>query len=188
MPAQVRRPRVDARRNRERVLAAAASAFAAEGFGVPVHEIARLAGVGTGTVSRHFPTKEALVQAIVADRVERCVHAARELAGSREAGPAFIEYVAYLVEQGAADAGVAGALAGAGFDLEAVAAHCGYDLQATLADLLTAAQRAGAVRPEVRAPDVKALIAGCLAGTDAAARARLLAVVTAGLRPPGEPV
>ena len=52
--------RADARRNRQRVLEVAFAVFAAEGLAVPVHEIARRAGVGTGTVSRHSPTKEAL--------------------------------------------------------------------------------------------------------------------------------
>jgi AcrR family transcriptional regulator len=55
--------RADARRNRARVLEAAAQVFAAEGLSVPVHEIARRAGVGTGTVSRHFPAKEDLYEA-----------------------------------------------------------------------------------------------------------------------------
>ncbi|MFD6451097.1 helix-turn-helix domain-containing protein, partial [Nocardia sp. NPDC060220] len=57
--------RADARRNRERVLAAAQEAFAAEGISVPLDDIARRAGVGAGTVYRHFPTKEALFTAAI---------------------------------------------------------------------------------------------------------------------------
>src|SRR5690242_14517236 len=95
--------RADARRNRQRVLDVAAAAFTTEGPGVSVHEIARRAGVGTGTVSRHFPTKEALFQAIVLDRIEQCVTAARELADSHEPGAAFLAYFAFLVDKGAVD-------------------------------------------------------------------------------------
>ena len=60
--------RADAERNRARILEAAFEAFAAAGLSVPVHEIARRAGVGTGTVSRHFPTKESLFEAIICHR------------------------------------------------------------------------------------------------------------------------
>src|SRR5215471_15217834 len=75
-----RTPRADARRNRSRVLEAAIAAFAAEGLSVPVHEIARRAGVGTGTVSRHFPTKESLFEAVFLDRMERLADRAHVLA------------------------------------------------------------------------------------------------------------
>jgi len=61
--------RADARRNRARVMEVAAEIFTTEGLSVPVHEIARRAGVGTGTVSRHFPTKEHLFAAILRDRM-----------------------------------------------------------------------------------------------------------------------
>ena len=60
----------DARRNRARVLAVAAEVFAAEGLSVPMHEIDRRAGVGTGTVSRHFRAKEDLFAAILLERME----------------------------------------------------------------------------------------------------------------------
>ena len=62
--------RADARRNRERVLRAARDAFAESGYGVPLDEIAARAGVGPGTVYRHFPAKEALFQAVVTARIE----------------------------------------------------------------------------------------------------------------------
>jgi AcrR family transcriptional regulator len=62
--------RADARRNRARVLEAAQEAFTAEGLSVPLDEIARRAGVGAGTVYRHFPTKEALFEAVVVHRIQ----------------------------------------------------------------------------------------------------------------------
>jgi AcrR family transcriptional regulator len=187
-----RRPlRADARRNRERVLEVAIAAFAAEGLAVPVHEIARRAGVGTGTVSRHFPTKEALFQAIVLARIERCVHQADLLAATKPPGEAFFAFFAYLVAEGAVDHGLADALVGAGFDIEAAASRSQHDVMGAIRGLLAAAQQAGDVRADVDTADVKALMAGCLArgraaegGMDSTARDRLVAVIRAGLRPP----
>lgn len=179
--------RADASRNRARVLEVAVDAFATEGLAVPIHEIARRAGVGTGTVSRHFPTKEALFEAIVLSRIELLVGRARALAGSEDAGPAFFAFFAYMVEQGAVDRGLADALTGAGFDIEAAAARAQHDWTGALRDLLAGAQQAGAVRDDIDAADVKALMLGCLArergAADAAARDRMIAVVSTGLRP-----
>ncbi|QYC38321.1 HTH-type transcriptional repressor KstR2 [Nonomuraea coxensis DSM 45129] len=179
--------RADARRNRARVLEVAAETFAAEGLSVPVHEIARRAGVGTGTVSRHFPTKESLFQAILLDAMEQLVRHADELAAAEEPGEAFFAFFARVAETGAANRGLVDALAGAGFDVEAVTADGRYDVMGAWRGLLEAAQRAGAVRPDVELADVKALLNACVArerpGPDPVARARMLAVVRAGLRP-----
>src|SRR5215472_10276512 len=98
-----RTPRADARRNRSRVLEAAIAAFAAEGLSVPVHEIARRAGVGTGTVSRHFPTKESMFEAIISSIGERLVALARQLLDTEEPGMALFEFLAAMVEEGAAN-------------------------------------------------------------------------------------
>jgi AcrR family transcriptional regulator len=68
------------------VLEAAFELFAAEGLAVPVQRIAKHAGVGTGTVSRHFPTKEALFAAVFLSRVPRLTALARELATAPDAG------------------------------------------------------------------------------------------------------
>src|SRR3954447_4416845 len=84
-----RAPRADARRNRQRVLEAAESAFAGEGISVPIDEIARRAGVGAGTVYRHFPTKDALLHAILAIRVERMTEEAHAAARAPDPGAAF---------------------------------------------------------------------------------------------------
>jgi AcrR family transcriptional regulator len=178
--------RADARRNRARVLEVAAEAFATDGLSVPVHEIARRAGVGTGTVSRHFPTKQALFAAILLGRMEQLTGQADALAQGEDPGAAFFVFFATLVHAGAANRGLAEALAGAGYDLDAAAARAGYDLPGRLGDLLARAQRAGALRDDVDYADVKALLAGCLAregGSDDAALDRVIAVVCEGLRP-----
>jgi AcrR family transcriptional regulator len=179
--------RSDAERNRARVLEAAVTAFAEEGLAVPVAEIARRAGVGTGTVSRHFPTKEALYEAIVLSRVEEIVRHARELAETSDPGEAFFNFVAFMVEQGAENRGLAQALGGSGFDIDAAASRSEHDLPGVERGLLRRAQQAGAVRRDVVPADVKALILGCLAretdNPDLAARRRMIAVVCQGLRP-----
>jgi AcrR family transcriptional regulator len=178
--------RADARRNRARVLEVAAEVFATDGLSVPVHEIARRAGVGTGTVSRHFPTKQALFAAILLGRMEQLTGQADALAQGEDPGAAFFVFFATLVHAGAANRGLAEALAGAGYDLDAAAARAGYDLPGRLGDLLARAQRAGALRDDVDYADVKALLAGCLAregGSDDAALDRVIAVVCEGLRP-----
>src|SRR6059058_3651061 len=77
-----REPRADARRNRERVLRTAQQMFAAEGLGVSLDEIARRAGVGPGTVHRHFPAKEDLYLAVAVDQVEQMAAQAKVLAAT----------------------------------------------------------------------------------------------------------
>lgn len=183
--------RADAQRNRVRVLEAAVTAFASEGLSVPVAEIARRAGVGTGTVTRHFPTKESLYEAIVLSRVDDFVHHAHHLSATEDPGMAFFEFLAFMVEQGAANRGLADALAGGGYDIEAAASRGENNLGAVERDLLVAAQRVGAVRADVTVEDVKALIVGCLARerrpADPAARKRMIAIVCAGLRCTSKP-
>lgn len=179
-------PRADARRNRARVLEAAIAAFAAEGLSVPIHEIARRAGVGTGTVSRHFPTKEALYAAIVHDRVGRLVEQARALKATEDPGKAFFDFFSIMVTHFAANLGLADALAGAGFNVEAAAAGSKHDVIGAMRQLLTRAQKAGAVRKDIEPGEVKALMVACCRGpqsADADARRRMIAVVCQGLRP-----
>src|SRR3984885_11301949 len=91
--------RADARRNRARVLEVAAQVFAAEGLSVPVHEIARRAGVGTGTVSRHFSAKEDLYEAILLSRMEQLARQADALARTEDPGTAFFTFFGTLVRE-----------------------------------------------------------------------------------------
>ncbi|MEU6251414.1 helix-turn-helix domain-containing protein [Streptomyces sp. NPDC047043] len=178
--------RADAQRNRKRVLEAALDTFAAEGLSVPVAEIARRAGVGTGTVSRHFPTKDSLYEAIVLHLVSGIVDRARELAETRDPGEAFFEFFALMVEQIAVNRGLSQAMSGSGFDVEAVAFDPEHNLLAVEDELLAGAQKAGAVRPDITRADVKALMVGCLAreqqALDPDARKRMIDMACAGLR------
>jgi AcrR family transcriptional regulator len=179
--------RADARRNRERVLEAARVAFAAEGLTVSLDRIAHRAGVGAGTVHRHFPTKEALFEAIVVGNIEGLTEEARVLSGADDAGAAFFAFFSRMVEHGAANRAFTGALVQAGADLQSVAGRASGELLDALAVLLARAQRTGAVRDDVTAPQVKALLIGVLAGSEWLGgteqdRLHLIAVICDGLR------
>jgi AcrR family transcriptional regulator len=159
--------RADARRNRARVLAAAEEIFADGGLAAPMEAIARRAGVGAGTIYRHFPTKEVLFEAVVGQRIAHFAALGRRLAdqvdaGTTTAGAAFEEFFTQVVAGAAVnhalcDAIEAGSGRQASLSPELRAAH-----QGALTDLLTRAQRAGAIRADVDADDVAALMTGSL--------------------------
>ncbi|MCK7623350.1 TetR/AcrR family transcriptional regulator [Streptomyces sp. RS10V-4] len=163
-PAAVR---ADARRNRALVLQAARSAFEERGLGVPLGEIARRAGVGPGTVYRHFPSKEALFRAAVRDRLRLFADTAADVADAEDPGGVFFRFLASVVRLAAPDRALCEALSAAGEDVPAVAgaAPDGPDLEfrTALGILLVRAQQAGAVRKDVDLEDVRVLLAGCLA-------------------------
>ncbi|MEV4149407.1 TetR/AcrR family transcriptional regulator [Amycolatopsis sp. NPDC049691] len=153
--------RADARRNRAKVLAAAEEAFAADGLAVPLDDIARLAGVGAGTVYRHFPSKEALFQAVVLERIEQFAEEARGLAAADDPGAVFLDYFVRVIKQASLNRAICDALAESGG--HAFKAGAGDDFRAALAELLKRAQDAGAVRRDIDGDDLRALIVGCLA-------------------------
>ncbi|GGO18845.1 TetR/AcrR family transcriptional regulator [Microbispora bryophytorum] len=147
------------------MLRAAAEMFATEGLSVPVHEIARRAGVGTGTgtVSRRFPSKEALFAAVLLDRMALLTTRADALMATEDPGTAFFTFFAALAHEGADHRGLAESLAGVGFDIESAAIDAGSDVSGRLHAMLKATRRAGAVRGGITFADVKALMSGCLA-------------------------
>jgi AcrR family transcriptional regulator len=171
--------RSDARRNRELVLEAARELFAERGLTVTVLDIARHAGVGVGTVGRHFPTKNALMEAVFVSRVHWLIERADELA-TGDPADAFLELFGLVVDEGLANRGLAEALAGADFDLARATSGPDRDIMQRLGDLLQAAQRAGRVRDDLTIGDVKAMVTMC-ANTEVGAAARLRAVVAAGI-------
>ncbi|HEY8039092.1 MAG TPA: helix-turn-helix domain-containing protein [Polyangiaceae bacterium] len=181
--------RADAERNRRHVLEVAMATFATEGLAVPIDEIARRAGLGVGTLYRHFPTKEALFAAIVEGRLEELVDLARAGARAADPGAAFFAFITRMVEEGAAKRDFLTALAGKGVDLERIAA-IKLRMRRAISALLMRAQRAGAVRRDVNAVDVLTLVMGTVHAADrhgagAAERRRMLAVIVDGLRPRG---
>ena len=172
--------RADAARNREKVLRAAREAFAESGYGVPLDEIAARAGVGPGTVYRHFPAKEALFEAVVTARITDLVNDARARADAADPGEAFFGFLTRLAAESAAKRDLPDAISIAGSLRE--------DLFAALDLLLRRAQRAGAVRAEVRTSDLIVLLKGMFASladsTDPGLRERVFTVLADGLRPP----
>ncbi|MGW0880509.1 TetR/AcrR family transcriptional regulator [Streptomyces sp. NPDC002671] len=186
--------RADAARNRARLLDVATEVFVTRGIGVPTEEIARSAGVGVGTLFRHFPTKEALLEAVMVRRVEAMAAQTAQLAA--EAGPAeaFFACFRLLVEHSAGKDEFTQALAAAGVDVHASLREPTMQIQARLAELLAGAQEAGAVRRELGLPELFALLAGTSRameqlkeleqrGADPAPRERIFEVVFDGLRP-----
>jgi AcrR family transcriptional regulator len=177
--------RADAQRNRDKVLRAAQDAFAASGFGVPLDEIAVMAGFGPGTVYRHFPSKEELFEAVVAARLRDLIADARALADDPDPGRAFFGFLGRFRHEAAAKRDLPDAIA--------IPGSLQDDLRAALDVLVRRAQRAGAVRADITTPDLMALLKGVLntindrpPGTDDQGLAdRLLTVVIDGLRPPG---
>jgi len=176
--------RADARRNREKVLAAAREAFAEHGFAVPLDDIAGAAGVGPGTVYRHFPTKEALFEAVSLARVQDLVADARERADASDPGAAFDGFLARVADEASAKRDLPDALDGVGADGMADAVG---ELHEALGVLISRAQAAGAVRAELTVTDLVALLKGLLATVradpDPGLRERVFAVVRDGLRP-----
>ena len=154
--------RADARRNRERLLRAASAAFAADGLSVPLDEIARRAGVGPGTLYRHFPAKEALFEAVLRDRLERLADEARALGQAADPGPALLGFIGRLIAEAAPKQDLVEALAGGGADLNAALAATSARLREDIGRLLARAQRDGAVRSDITTADLMALISGVL--------------------------
>jgi AcrR family transcriptional regulator len=182
----VRPLRADAQRNRLRVLEAAEAVFACEGISAPVDVIAEKAGVGVGTLYRHFPTKEKLFEAILIQRLEELVADARGRLDADDPGAAFYGFLEHLVGAFASKRDLIAAMSGAGVEFEVVAAEAKQDLQAAVTDLLLAAQSAGAVRGDVTCAVVLSLIGGTCMAADGhqqdAPPLDLLQIICDGLR------
>jgi AcrR family transcriptional regulator len=184
-----RRPRADARRNRDRILRTAQRLFAAEGLGVSLDEIARHAGVGPGTVHRHFPAKEALYLAVAIDQLKRLVTEAEALAATGDPAALFT-LLSRMMATGAANVAVKSALVAAEFDLRTAAPDVAADINRHVADLLDRAHAAGVVRDDVTVDEVMALVAGAFAAirhagaeTSRERSAHLAQLILDGLRP-----
>lgn len=186
--AESRPLRADARRNRERLLEAAEAVFAAEGATAPTEVIARRAGVGIGTLFRHFATKEALVEAIVVARVERLVTEADTLVAKGDPATAFFEFFRRTVAESEAKKTYVEVLRGNSVDLESAAPELHQRLRRGIGTLLVNAQNAGTVRFDIDVPEVMILLVSATraaeyAGEDGDLRDRTLKIILDGLRP-----
>jgi AcrR family transcriptional regulator len=178
--------RADAQRNRARILEAAEEVFSAKGAAASTEEIAQRAGVGIGTVFRHFPTKEALLQAIIGALAQRLTAETEALAAEGDPA-AFFTFFTRFVEQATRKKTLVDLLAEAGIGI--TVAKPVLALRLTIQTLLENAQQAGTVRADVRVPEVMALLIGaCQASLhtpwDAELQKRTLAIIFDGLGAP----
>jgi AcrR family transcriptional regulator len=187
MPTSVLRR--DAQRNHERLIVAARSVFAAEGTAASLQEIARLAGVGAGTLYRHFPTREDLVTALFEVEVERWLVASHRAAAIGDPWEAFRTYVTEILELQAGTGLLPGVLLQRGPG-ESRVAEANAELSAVAEELVERARNAGAIRVDFTLSDLALLMwsftAVIEATQDAAPGAwrRHLTVVLDGLRSP----
>jgi len=177
-PGQGRAMRADGRRNRERVTEVALTRSPGRALGLRSRD-RQAGGVGTGTVSRHFPTKELLFEAAFMSRVERLDGIGQSLLASSGPEEAFCAYFAEIVTEGTTNKGLAEALTGAGYDLGAACSQGRHDIMDVMGQLLARAQKAGAVHDDVEADDVNAVITGC-AARDAVALGRMISTARTG--------
>jgi AcrR family transcriptional regulator len=152
--------RADARRNRELILEAAQALFATDGLSVPLDDIARRAGVGPGTVHRHFPTKDALIAAVAMSRLQRVIALAHKLATAEDAGAALRRQLSAMLTEGDHSTPLKSALAGIEFDIRTTAPDAAAELRTAVNTLLQRAQSAGAIRADIDIDDLMATLAG----------------------------
>ncbi|MBL7260554.1 TetR/AcrR family transcriptional regulator [Paractinoplanes lichenicola] len=206
--------RADARRNYEQILAAAEAEVARAGAEASLEEIARRAGVGSATLHRHFPSRQALLEAVFHDRVAALCTQAHDLAagltpqpvaptspppaalsspppvggGSADAGQALTGWLRSLASYGAVTRGLAKSLLGG--VQNPTASTCEAMLVEAGNELLRPAQAAGAVRPEVTIIDLLTLVNAVSLATEGspdadAEAARLVTLALDGVRPRG---
>src|SRR6266446_1853707 len=153
--------RADARRNRDRILQSARAAFADSGDAVQIDDVARHAGVGVGTVYRHFPTKQALVTELVRQTFRLFTGWAREALEAGGEPFALIEgLLRRIAETAAGDVGVQYVLATSAGQAWTEAPAEQDELIAVIAELTGRARRAGTIRPDIEAIDIGMLICG----------------------------
>ncbi len=180
--------RADAARNRALVLRIAREQLAAGDDSLQLNAIARLAGVGVGTVYRHFPNRHALLEALSAERFQELVLEARAAAADEDAFAGLRRLLRFTLARALEDTGFAAVLESAN-DAEAHTSAMKAELDDAVARLLDRARLTGVIRPGLRAGDVRRLLCGIehavRSGDDDSARAGVyLDILLEGLRPP----
>jgi AcrR family transcriptional regulator len=181
---QVQRPmRADARRNYEKLVAAGLSVFAEQGTSGSLEAVAERAGVGIGTLYRHFPTRQALLEAVYADEVNAMARAAGDLA-DRPPWDAVTEWLRQYVGFAATKRALMDVMLEAAPDSDALAT-CRAALSRAGDELIGRAQAAGVVRPDVEFLDIARMVGqiGVAPNADQEQKDRMLAIVLDGLRP-----
>jgi AcrR family transcriptional regulator len=184
---EVRSRRADAQRNYRLIVEAAEAEVARTGANASLEKIARDAGVGSATLHRHFPSRQALLEAVFHDRVEVLCVRAGELAATAEPGAALAEWLRAVTVYGATTRGLAASMLAATREPAPPpvdpAGRCEVMLRDAGAGLLRRAQESGAVRPEVAIDDLLMLVnAVSLVTEDGAAAARFITLAIDGIR------
>ncbi len=182
----VRKPRADAQRNRVRLLETAKASFAEKGPGASLDEIARTAGVGAGTLYRHFPTRDALIEAVYRNETEQLVAAASRLAETHAPTEALREWLLLFVDYMATKHGMYEALnslAGGTSDLYLASTA---QLKQAIAKLIDRAVVSGDIRLDIDPLDLLRALAGVAnvsAGPDGKRAAKhMVDILVAGVR------
>jgi AcrR family transcriptional regulator len=180
------RKRADARRNEATLLEAAAAAFIASGVDAPVREIAAKAGVGVGTIYRHFPTRADLIVAVYRHQVEACVEAGPALlATSDSPHTALARWIDLFVDFLVTKHGLAEALQSDDATFVTLHAYFLDRLIPVCAELLDAAARAGEIRPDIQALELMYGVGNLCIGANKDPRydaRRMVELLLAGLR------
>ncbi|MBE4733354.1 MULTISPECIES: TetR/AcrR family transcriptional regulator [Streptomyces] len=187
-----RKPRADVQRNRAALLEAAQRHFLRDGVGTSLEAVAKEAGVGPGTLYRHFPTREALLAAVLHARTQELVARREDIAGIDDAGAALTQWLLAMEDYLSAYSGLPEPLMAATRAQDPgnpLTVPCD-DLIATTDAYVRAAQRTGYVRPSVTGHDL--FLAACsvawIKGTGATGESvdRLRALVAHGYREPDD--
>lgn len=182
--------RADAERNYTRLLAAAETALNAHGANASLDDIAKAAGVGNATLYRHFPTREKLIEAVYDQRIQTLCAAADELAASREPGEALLGWlrtmVAHITESRVLSEAFMAAYQGPPDAEPPQMAAWHRAVYKAAVPLLTAAQDAGAVRPDLGVVEMMALTSAVARAGNPAQAAHFLDVLLEGIIPRGE--
>ncbi|GHF48909.1 TetR family transcriptional regulator [Streptomyces mashuensis] len=149
--------RADARRNYERLLAEARTAFTEHGTDASLEDIARRAGVGIGTLYRHFPNRTALMSAVFQDEVDGLLARSRELLAAPEPCRALVAWLRAIVAHASTYRGLSRALMAAQSDEASAMARCSLPMREAGDTLLSRAKQAGAVREDVGIADLMQL-------------------------------
>jgi AcrR family transcriptional regulator len=193
-PPATRAPRTDAVRNRQLLLRAAAEAFAEQGTEVSIAEIAQRAGIGKGTVFRHFATKDDLIAAIMGELIDRLVTTGTGLSDAADPASALLEFMTTGIGLLARDRALCEVVGRP--SLQHPAVRAGIDRLCEVVETLASRARGqGVIRPDITGPDIVLLLAGVqqtaapLAGTHPQLWRRYLGLVFDGMRAqPAQPL
>jgi len=181
-----RKPRADGQRNRERLIDSAKAAFGEVGADVSLDEIARRAGVGIGTLYRHFPTRDAIVAAVYRREVRQLGDAAERLLGSTTPGAALHEWMRLFVDYIATKKVIAAALASM-VGVSDVYPVSGLQIPEAMALLVAHAAAAGDIRTDADPNDLLRALLGFTYGATGpdwqASALRLIDILMDGLKP-----